>query len=73
MGTSLIHHQNATCGVSCGSIPLRRIQIRLRELLPCCLASGILLVVRKLVRENENQMVIKLGGGFRTFWDSTLK
>ncbi len=22
--TTLIHHQNATCGVSCGSIPLRR-------------------------------------------------
>ncbi len=21
---ALIHHQNATCGVSCGSIPLRR-------------------------------------------------
>ncbi|PIE74415.1 MAG: hypothetical protein CSA18_05210 [Deltaproteobacteria bacterium] len=30
-----------------------------------CLASSILMVVRKLVRGNENQMVIKLGGGFR--------
>ncbi len=49
---TLIHHQNATCGVSCGKSPLRRIQIRLRVLLPPflksgCLGSGILLVARK--------------------------
>ncbi|PID74977.1 MAG: hypothetical protein CSB28_00335 [Desulfobacterales bacterium] len=61
---ALIHHQNATCGVGWASIPLRRIQIRLRVLLPCSLASGILLVARKLVRGNENQIVIKLGDGF---------
>ncbi|PID74873.1 MAG: hypothetical protein CSB28_00900 [Desulfobacterales bacterium] len=47
--------QNATCGVGCVRIPLRRMQIRLRVLLPPflrsgCLASGILLVIRKLAR-----------------------
>ncbi|PID74978.1 MAG: hypothetical protein CSB28_00340 [Desulfobacterales bacterium] len=33
-------------------------------LLSCYLASGILLVIRNLARENENQMVTKLDGGF---------
>ncbi len=39
-------------------------EYHLRRWQPCRLASGILLVARKLAKQNGNQMVMKLGGGF---------
>ncbi len=45
---TLIHHQNATCGVGCVRIPLRRMPNTPQELGLLRLASDILLVIRKL-------------------------